>query len=474
MSFLYPSALWFLTLLAIPIIIHLFNLRRYEKVYFSNVNFLNSIKSSSRSKLTIKQWLALICRLLAIAFLVITFAIPFLKGDLTVNSEADKIIFLDNSFSNSNISSDGLTAFDNSSERVIKYLDQFNLEDKFQIVTNNFASRTPQTSDQITDFLSEISLTSNRKSLSTLIDQNENNPMNYYVFSDFQKNQFSFAQYLKDTAKSFYFFPAYYELSRNVFVDSVFLDNPVLNEAVDNQLTIRLLNTGSESVSDLPVFFTVNDAQVSSNSVDIAPDSYTDLRVDISGLEDSVSNCLISFEDFPVTFDNNFYFSLRKTNEIKVLEITDNNSPDYISEVYESDLFSYSAQDADNINYSLLAGTDFLILNQLDNYDINLKNIIAEYISSGGRLLLIPSKDFTDVGFLSIITGGNVQLDQRQSGNKELLDKPSSDNPFFSGVFEDKTAQIDDVKTMSQYNWRHGEDILNFRNDQPFLTKFSN
>ncbi|MEP6647066.1 MAG: BatA domain-containing protein, partial [Saprospiraceae bacterium] len=34
MQFLYPSFLWALTALSIPIILHLFYFRRYKKVYF--------------------------------------------------------------------------------------------------------------------------------------------------------------------------------------------------------------------------------------------------------------------------------------------------------------------------------------------------------------------------------------------------------------------------------------------------------
>ncbi|MEL6562430.1 MAG: BatA domain-containing protein, partial [Bacteroidota bacterium] len=171
MSFLYPTVLWFLCLLTIPVFIHLFNLRRYEKVFFSNVNFLSSIKSSSRSKLTIKQWLALISRLLALAFLVLTFAVPFSKGDLSVNENAERIIYLDNSYSNSNISTDGLTAFDNSSELVLRYLDQFNIEDKFYFTTNDLNTRSSQSIDQIKDILSEVEFSSGNKQLATISNQ---------------------------------------------------------------------------------------------------------------------------------------------------------------------------------------------------------------------------------------------------------------------------------------------------------------
>ena len=54
MNFLYPNFLWALTAIAIPIIIHLFNFRKFKTVYFSNVAFLKNIKEETKSKSQLK------------------------------------------------------------------------------------------------------------------------------------------------------------------------------------------------------------------------------------------------------------------------------------------------------------------------------------------------------------------------------------------------------------------------------------
>ena len=53
MNFLYPGFLFAMLAIAIPIVIHLFNFRRFKKVYFSNVQFLKEVQeqNSSREKL---------------------------------------------------------------------------------------------------------------------------------------------------------------------------------------------------------------------------------------------------------------------------------------------------------------------------------------------------------------------------------------------------------------------------------------
>ena len=53
---------------------------------------------------------------------------------------------------------------------------------------------------------------------------------------------------------------------------------------------------------------------------------------------------MISFEDFPVTFDNEFYFVLNKQQNIKVVEIRDVESSSRISQVYgNTSLFDFQS-----------------------------------------------------------------------------------------------------------------------------------
>ena len=63
MQFKHPEILYALLLLVIPIIVHLFQLRRFQKVPFTNVAFLKEITLQTRKSSTIKKWMTLITRL---------------------------------------------------------------------------------------------------------------------------------------------------------------------------------------------------------------------------------------------------------------------------------------------------------------------------------------------------------------------------------------------------------------------------
>src|SRR5436190_17609972 len=99
MNFVYPNFLWASTLVAIPIIIHLFNFRRYKIVYFSRVKFLKEVTEDSRSGVKLKHLLVLISRILAILCLVFAFAQPYIPTGSSANIENMSLVYIDNSYS---------------------------------------------------------------------------------------------------------------------------------------------------------------------------------------------------------------------------------------------------------------------------------------------------------------------------------------------------------------------------------------
>ena len=142
MSFLYPAFLWGLAALAIPIIIHLFSFRRFKTVYFSNVKFLKEVKEETSSRSNLKHLLVLIARMLAITFLVLAFAQPFLPKDDTEVIRGSQVVsvYIDNSFSMDAIG-DQLSLLDKAKQKAREIVQAYGPEDKFNLVTNEFEGK---------------------------------------------------------------------------------------------------------------------------------------------------------------------------------------------------------------------------------------------------------------------------------------------------------------------------------------------
>jgi len=76
MNFLQSYLLYFLPVLFIPLIIHLLNRLRYRQIDWGAMYFISSLSRLSAYRLKLRQFLILLCRVLAMVFLVLAIARP--------------------------------------------------------------------------------------------------------------------------------------------------------------------------------------------------------------------------------------------------------------------------------------------------------------------------------------------------------------------------------------------------------------
>lgn len=96
MSFLQPMLLAALPLVALPILIHLINQRRFQTIRWGAMMFLLAANRMSRGYAKLRQWLILLFRTLAIAGLIVGVARPLASGwlGLTAGGRPDTTIIL--------------------------------------------------------------------------------------------------------------------------------------------------------------------------------------------------------------------------------------------------------------------------------------------------------------------------------------------------------------------------------------------
>lgn len=464
--------LWGLLLLSIPIIVHLFNLRRAKKVQFSNVRFLNVIKSTSSSKLVLKHYLALLFRLLFILFLVVAFSVPYIASEeVKYTDDRTSIIYLDNSYSNSNLYNAAISGFEKNYSLVSSMVEESDRSQRYRLYTNESAdisNRTPLVKEKFLEKLSEVQLTSLNFGLDQLSNKirRYNDQNKVYVFSDFQREQFSFTE-LTDTTNQYVLVPSKYNIERNVFVDTLFLDNISIRSDSKNSLNVVFHNSGNEDVDDLSINLIANDTQLSTNTVDIKANKSASIKIDIGSVRDSIVRCEINFEDFPMTFDNRFFFVIKRTRPITVLDIGQ-GSANVFSSLFESELFDYQSMPESNIDYSLMQVSDLVIINEILLDDPSLVRELKSFLEKGGAVLLVPTEGI-NISYLEQITNANVELFQQPVLS---VDQPDVSDPFFKEIFD---ADPDDAKmptSKSLITWNSGRPLMKFSNGKPYLSSF--
>lgn len=479
MTFLHPSFLWALAGLSIPIIIHLFNFRRTERVYFSNTRFLKQVKEATSAKRKLKHYLILASRLLFLLFLVLAFCQPVIPAKEQFDSNPNIVLYLDNSQSMSAQMNDkvrGLDAAINFSRSIVEL---FPPDTRYKLLTNDFSpfSNTFKTKTEVLDLLTQIRLSPISRSMQEVLDriQQSQNREQSEVFwiSDLQKSTFGRIALVKDSLFRLHLVPIKFDELSNVFVDSAFLENPFAAGGEKNVLHVKVRNDGEKPVDQLNLKLTNNNIQAATTLLSVPAGGIAEASFDLASGLKGLNEAKITFNDFPVSFDNEFYFALNFTEKINVIELKTESKPTVIERVFgNKEVFNFHGYSMANFNYSLLAQADLVVVNGLNTIEPSLASALRNYINGYGTVLVVPGlkpeatnlRNFLQLPILNVLST-NAMAE---------LDRPDFSNPFFENVFEEKSLALIMPKASKALDW--GSDrsaILQFKNDQPFLSMFN-
>lgn len=480
MTFLYPTVLFALAALTIPIVIHLFNFRRAKVIYFSNTEFLKDVKEVTSSKRRLKHYLILFTRLLFLLFLIFAFAQPYLPA--SKQGSSDRVnIYVDNSFSMLNQVVEGQTQQDIAIATADEIIKLYPEETRFKLINNAFESSADlyYGKTELEDRITEITQTPINRDLESLLKRidyrsDPNQPALNFLISDFQKSTIGDLEMITlDSQQVYYLLPVQGSNSANIFIDSVYLASPFIREGEPNQIILTIRNTGPQDQNDLLLKLYINGSQASSTGVKILANSSTEAAFDLNFSLSNINKCRISFEDFPASFDNDFYFTLNLTNQIKVLEIKENAETSVIENVYGNPtLFNFDSYQAGNLDYSAIEQADLIVLNDLATIDPVLLPYLTRFLETKGTLLVIPSEAPDLKGYQSLIPQiSDVKSTQESKTGLRSLDR---DNPFFNNIFEENTKRFNMPEAISKIQWqRSGTDLLKFKQGEPFLSRFN-
>ncbi len=465
MQFKHPEVLYFLFVLVFPILVHLFQLRRFKNEYFTNVQFLKELSIQTRKSSKIKKWLLLITRLLLLAALITAFAQPFFKAKESKNSSNEMYIVLDNSYS--------MQAKGNKGEllkRAIQDLLENTPENQtFSLITNN---ETYWNTD-IKSIQKEIQ-NSNYSALPFQLEsamakiksRKSANNKDVIIITDaigLKPNQ------LKSIDKNFntYFINPEAEQKNNIAIDSVYM-----NQTLNNFYEIGVnLKSFGEQENAIPIgLYNYNKLLARTLVKFEKPEisiKFTIPKKDFNGY--------VSISDASLKYDNIFYFSITKPEKTNVISIGKTEKSRFLNRIYTSEEFNYSNSTLETLDYNTLEKQDAIVLNELENLPQALVTNIKSFVEKGGILVFIPSTE-SKIGETNRLLGslGQIQYGKNQNTTK-LISKIALQHPLFQSVFEKKidNFQYPNTKQNFQINAANPP-ILSYDDQSCFLTSIQN
>lgn len=473
-SFAYPAFLWALSFLAIPVIIHLFNFRRTTRILFSNTRLLNQIKQETTQKRKLKQYLILASRLLFLLFLVFTFAQPFLPASEQISPGREVTLYIDNSYSMTSAVADQTRALDAGINFTRDLVSLFPQDTRYKLITNDFApfSNAYKTQTELVDLLTQVRLSPVSRTYAEIRERAILKDNEMFWISDFQKSTLALEGASLDSLNAIHLVALPLGGASNIFVDSVFLEDPFIVAGQPNTLHVRIRNDGIKPKEGLVIKLTINEVQSGTASVDLNPHAMAEVKFDLSQGLHGMNRLELSFTDFPVSFDNLFYLTLNLSSKIRVVEVS--NSGKFIAKVFgNTDLFAYRAFSPGNVDLGILSQADLVILDGIDQPDAGLASAVRAYQEGPGTLLIIPSPSSSGVGQRQLAAG--LPLTRTVNPLMQELDRPDYQNPFFENVFEEQSPSLSMPRAKPVWSW--GSDrsaLLRFKDGTPYLSRSGN
>ncbi|MCK4661603.1 MAG: BatA and WFA domain-containing protein [Bacteroidales bacterium] len=449
MSFLYPNFLYALIGICIPVIIHLFNFRPYKTIYFSNIKFLRNIKQETKAKSNLKHILVLIARILAITALVIAFAQPYISDDNDKNVSNRNIvgIYIDNSFSMEAKSKFG-NILEVAKNRARQIINSYKSNTVFNLITNDFEKKHQHFVDkeQLFDFVSEIKTSPNVSKLSKIISrqsdivhiyENDNNNKTFYILSDFQKSCNDFKNIKKDSSLKVLFLPLISQQANNLYIDSCWFNNPTRKLNDNEILNVKIINKSNDTYQNIPIKLYLNDSLKTLASFNIDENSHEIVKLTFTNNNTGILKGRIEITDYPVIFDNIFYFSYQIIERLEILSINDKNENRFFNSLFNNDdYFNLDKVDYRRLEYSKFSNYNVIILNEISNISSGLIHELDNYVNNGGTVMFVPEitgeiSDYNDL-LKSFKTNYFVQLDSQKCNIKTIL----YEHELYSNVFK--------------------------------------
>jgi hypothetical protein len=477
LTFLNPFVLFGLAAAAIPIVLHIFNLRKLQTIEFSTLSFLKELQKTKIRRLKLRQLFLLFLRTLLVILIVLAFSRPTMKGSLpgglAGQAKTTAVILFDDSQSMTASDEQGelLRQAKNSATSIVNLLkdgDEVFLI-KLSDVPTDGTKEIPSSQRNfpaIRSALKDIKQSSIHRTIedalrfaSRLLASSKNFNKEVYVISDFQSgslesklNISKAAEQLFAATTQFFLVPLGKRELQNVSIESIEIPNAIFEVNKPFFVKAKLVNHATSDVQNHVVSIYQDGNRVAQKGVDIRSGQSVETDFTLVPKHAGFLEGTIELEDDELEFDNRRFFTVHIPEEFRVLLVGNSSDLTYLRLALSTRLSDTSASlklaesALDRLSTSLLSNIDVIVLSDPPELTSSQTSILKTYLQNGGGVLIFPGAHTTVSAFnmsiasaLGISTTAAVDSlsgSSQATGLSVEFEKVDLRHPLFAGMFE--------------------------------------
>ena len=250
---------------------------------------------------------------------------------------------------------------------------------------------------------------------------------------------------------------------------------------------MRLKNVSDRAISNNSIRLFINGQQKTPASFTIEANSVAAVVLSFASKESGIQQCRIEINDYPVTFDDKFYFSFEVAKNIPVLSINSsernsdvqnpNNENKSLNNLFKDSLFKFTNVPESKIDYSTLSTYDLIIINEVKNISSGLAQELKRFVDNGGSLLIFPNANMDPASYTNFLSSMNVDALEKMDTANSKVNKINFDHTIYHDVFEKRSENIDLPVVLghfkiTEHSHSSKQFLLKLQNGDAFLSQY--
>lgn len=486
MSFLHPAFLWALTALAIPVLIHLFQLRRFKRIDFPDVRLLAEVSTRSRARRKVMHWLVLLARMLAVTFLVLAFAQPYIPGpDMAQTGQRAVSLYIDDSASMDGQNANG-RLLDQARKAAQATVMAFSPTDRFQVLTGRFEGRQRSLMgrDEAMEAIAQVGTGPFTRPLSQVLARQQevlsssDAPVKRrFVLTDLQRSVTDVERWEDAPGIATVVVPFPAARPDNLSVDSAWFGTPVRRVGQSEVLHVRITNHGGQDLVNVPLRFSLMGRQRALATFGVEAGATVDTTLRFTAGGPGIYHGEVSVEDQPVTFDDHLHVAYRVSGRLNVLLVSggDADGDRAVAAVFSGDsLHAFQQRPYRSLDLGLLPEQDLVILNGLPEIPGGLEQALGSFADAGGSLCILPPMDAPPEGHAALFQRFRAVPPSTTDTTRMKVERIDLEQPFYRSIFQTMPRNVDLPVAGHRWNLRPppGSDVLlRMQDGTPYLAR---
>ncbi len=418
MNFLNPFFLVGLAAVGIPLVIHLINLRKPERIAFSTTAFLEELRKSTIRRLRIRDYLLLALRILAIIFFVLALAGPFLPGQWAGSASSDEpvvyAVMLDNSPSMGQIDKNG--PYEVQAKNLLRqFIQHARKQDRFLMVNTNgeLSNSNILDRDAALQWLDQVKIENSGDFIKERLDRiyrdlkgrPDVRQMGIWV-TDAQQTVMHEAipEWRKQNARydlKWRFFKIGEKAQDNMAISNISLKSSIISRNHPFTLQVSVRNFGEHPVENAFLSLQIGKKILGQYQVKLNAEGSGQYLFEVSPGDGDYTRGVCILEGDPFGFDNKRYFSVHLPAHKRILLVQPSPGPDKEHAEYLANALNAARETGSAVTIkTVLPGqltdqdwnnADAIILNGLRTIPAYLSDPLKNYVQYGHGLVIYPS-----------------------------------------------------------------------------------